>query len=385
MDELDGKEIVQAKRPADQNLISSFQGIHDANVMVLLDEAGGLPEDLWIGANAVTTNEYVRILGIGNPDEINTGFHRRFVDRDRFGAWVLKTISTMDSPNFTGEMISPDDLDRDKKIKTLLVQKDWAEMMIKQAHPSVVAAKVYGEFPTDSDRAFFPQSTINLAYATEIVPEDTDKRALGIDLSFEGEDKSTAYMNVGGQIRKVDEWNKISDYMVAARRCHQAALSCGAQEMRIDAAGPGGGVFSNLESQPEFAKKPYVLVGIKGSYGSPDSSRWAQARAWHFDTLREQMNLGLIDLDDEDTELRDEMQSQTFRINLKGAIQMTTKQEARKAGIHSPDHLDAAIYAALDTSPLVDNPLKDLKKGDVVNQDPYEMLNRSRQGAGVPL
>jgi len=79
------------------------------------------------------------------------------------------------------------------------------------------------------------------------------------------------------------------------------------------------------------------------------------------------------------------MQSQTFRINLKGAIQMTTKQEARKAGIHSPDHLDAAIYAALDTSPLVDNPLKDLNKGDVVNSDPWELLALNRQGPGQPI
>lgn len=386
VDALDGKEIVQAKRPADENLISSFQGIHDANVMVLLDEAGGLPEDLWIGANAVTTNEYVRILGIGNPDEINTGFHRRFIDRDRFSDWTLKTISALDSPNFTGELIYPDDLERDSKIKSLLVQRDWADMMIRQAHPSVVQAKVYGEFPSDSDRAFFPQSTINKAYETEITPPEDAKRCLGVDLSFEGDDKSTAYMNIGGRVRKVDEWSKIGDYMEAARRVHQAALSTGAEEVRIDAAGPGGGVFSNLQSQPEFYENaPYVLIGIKGSFASPDPSRWAQARAWHFDQLRDQMNLGLIDLDDEDRDLRDQLQSQTFKINNRGAIQITPKDEARKAGIHSPDHLDGAIYATLDTSAVTDNPLSNLGKGDVVTVDPWAYLQAARSGPGMPI
>lgn len=37
------KHIVIPKRPADENLVSSFQGVHDMHVAVVLDEAGGLP------------------------------------------------------------------------------------------------------------------------------------------------------------------------------------------------------------------------------------------------------------------------------------------------------------------------------------------------------
>lgn len=138
------KDVIQAKRPADNNLISSFQGTHDGYVMVVLDEAGGLPEDLWIGANAVTTNENVAILAIGNPDSVGTPFQRRFVEREKFCDWRTATISAYDTPNFTGETIYPGDSVRDAEVKSLLIQPAWVDMMVRQAHPSVVAAKVYG-------------------------------------------------------------------------------------------------------------------------------------------------------------------------------------------------------------------------------------------------
>lgn len=342
------KEVVQAKRPADANLVSSFQGIHDGVVAVFLDEAGGLPEDLWIGANAVTTNEYFRILAIGNPDELNTGFHRRFVDRDKYREWNPITISAYDSPNFTGEIIFPDDLERDRQVKSLLVQKDWAEMMERQAHPSVVRAKVYGEFPEDSDTSFFPQSSINKAYNVEIDPPNESVRKLGVDLSFRGEDKSSAYLNNGGKIRLVETWVKEDNYMVQARKVHQLALATGAHEVRVDASGAGDGVFSLIATQEEFADRPYDLYGVRGGTSSPDINVWAQARAWQYDKFREGLQMGLIDLDDEDEDLRQQLNAQTFSINQRGAFQITPKDKMRAAGLHSPDQLDAAIYSYAD-------------------------------------
>jgi len=90
------KDVIQAKRPSDNNLVGSFQGIHDGYVMVVMDEAGGLPRDMWTAASAVTTNENVQILAIGNPDELNTGFHERFVDRKKYSEWRTVTIGVND-------------------------------------------------------------------------------------------------------------------------------------------------------------------------------------------------------------------------------------------------------------------------------------------------
>lgn len=374
------KDVVQAKRPADSNLISSFQGIHDGIVAVVMDEAGGLPEDLWIGANAVTTNEVAKILAIGNPDSLHTAFHRRFTDRDRYREWQPFTISAYDSPNFTGEAIHPDPV-KDRRIKSLLVQRSWAEMMERQAHPNVVRAKVHGEFPEDDASAFFTQETMNRAYDTEI-DNPGGHRRLGVDLAFTGSDKSVAYLNVGGRIRKVKSWLHQDDMMEATRGIHQLALKHAVDEVRVDASGAGRGVYSLLVSQEEFAAD-YVVVGVQGGHSSPDNKQWAQARAWHFDSFRSKMQRGLIDLDPEDEDLRTEMTVQPFEVNDRGAIQITPKPRMRAKGLESPDHLDAAIYSAIDLSEVAGDP-EAPQPGDRVVMDPAELGKSLEDWYGLP-
>ena len=374
------KDVVQAKRPADSNLISSFQGIHDGIVAVVMDEAGGLPEDLWIGANAVTTNEVAKILAIGNPDSLHTAFHRGFTGGDRYREWHPFTISAYDSPDFAGEAIHPDPV-KDRRIKSLLVQRSWAEMMERQAHPNVVRAKVHGEFPEDDASAFFTQETMNRAYDTEI-DNPGGHRWLGVDLAFTGSDKSVAYLNVGGRIRKVKSWLHQDDMMEATRGIHQLALKHAVDEVRVDASGAGRGVYSLLVSQEEFAAD-YVVVGVQGGHSSPDNKQWAQARAWHFDSFRSKMQRGLIDLDPDDEDLRTEMTVQPFEVNDRGAIQITPKPKMRAKGLESPDHLDAAIYSAIDLSEVAGDP-EAPQPGDRVVMDPAELGMGLEDWYGLP-
>lgn len=341
------KAVVQSKRPADNNLISSFQGIHDGVVAVFMDEAGGLPEDLWIGANAVTTNEVAKILAIGNPDELHTAFHARFKEREKYRDWTTISISAYDSPNLTGETIHPNP-EKDKSIKSHLVQKSWVEMMERQAHPNVVLAKVHGEFPKDSTSSFFPQSAMNKAYDAEIDPEGKD-RILGVDLAFGGEDSTWIYENAGGHVRALEKLLYEDDFIKLAGQIHNIALARGATEVRIDAGGTGKGVFSLLEKEPRY-QGHYSLIGLQGGLASPDNTRWAQMRAYMYDSLRMQMQEGKVDLDPDDKALREQMQRQTYKINNRGAIQITPKSEMRSAGLESPDELDAAIMAAVDLS-----------------------------------
>lgn len=377
------KSVMQAKRPADNNLISSFQGIHDGIVAVFMDEAGGLPEDLWIGANAVTTNEYARILAIGNPDSLNTAFHARFRDRDRYRDWNTISISAYESPNLTGEIIHPDP-EKDASIKSHLVQAAWVEMMERQAHPNVVLAKVHGEFPKDDASSFFPQAAINRALDTQIDPEGCDYIILGIDLAFGGEDSTVVYENRNGNVRKVTTLLYEDDYLLLAKKIHNLAVSRGVSEVRVDAGGTGKGVHNILEKQPEY-QGHYSLVGLLGGDASPDNKRWAQFRSFMYDDFRRQMQEGLLDLDYEDAKIKEQMSLQTFDLNLKGAIQITPKQVMRKAGLKSPDELDAAIMAAVDLS----NWTNRLPTGTVIAQDREEIPDYGMESfmhqPGMPL
>ena len=151
----------------------------------------------------------------------------------------------------------------------------------------------------------------------------------------------------------------------------------------MDAAGSGRGVFSLLANEEEFADRPYVLRGVMGGEASPDRNQWANQRAWHYDTLRKKMSLGEIDLDLlVDTELRDELVKQPYKMNPRGAIQITPKSEMRSAGIKSPDHLDAVVYAVLEPE-YHEYSQPSLRAGDVVVLDPSEWM-MVHEGAGYP-
>lgn len=380
------KDLVLPKRPADGNLISSFQGIHDTYVAVVLDEAGGLPEDLFIGANAVTTNAFARILGIGNPDRLNTAFHQRFTDRKRYEMWHPFTIGAEDSPNFTGEMIYPDDPERDAKVKSRLVQVEWAEMMRKSAPAGVVKAKVDGEFPDTDDTVWFEPDVIAKAADLDLFPDGDAHRWMGVDLSYSGEDKSTAYLNWGGRIRKLSEWNRdmATNMIDSARRVHDLAVENAVTEVRIDRSGVGAGVYEMLKSNDEFKDRPYVLIGVNGANRTPDSNKWLNARAWHYWQMRKAMIEGKIDIDivgDED--LRDEMVRQTYELTNRNQYKMTSKVDMKRAGIDSPDHLDAAIYSMIDMTAWTEGAAAGLNPGDTIVLDPWELAMMDR--AGLPI
>jgi hypothetical protein len=378
-------DIVVPRRPSDANLLAAFQGIHNTHVAVILDEAGGLQEDFYIGADAVTTQEHARI--IGNPDRLNTAFHKRFVDREAFIDWNLFTIAATDTPNFTGEILFPDDLEMDLKVKSKMIKVGWVAMMRRSALPGVVAAKVDGEFPKENEDAFFAQTTIDAAHNAELTPELGSPvfRYLGVDIAYTGADKSMAYLNVGGHIRKVHEWDKINgvEFMDQARLIHRLAKQHEVDEVRIDRAGTGVGVYSNLVGEAEFFDRTYTLVGVLGSNASPDRNVWLNARAWHYDTFRKAMSTGAIDLDPTDKPLTDDMLTTSYKMTPRGQLQITSKAELKSHGIHSPDHLDAAIYSAIDMSAFVAQAETGGQPGDTVPLDPWELAEMDR--AGMPI
>jgi hypothetical protein len=379
-------DLVVPRRPSDANLLSAFQGVHNTHVAVILDEAGGLQEDFYVGANAVTTNEHARILGIGNPDRRNTPFHQRFTDREAFVDWVLFTIGATDTPNFTDELLFPEDPELDAKVKSKMIQPEWVAMMRRSALPGVVAAKVDGEFPPENSDAFFPQSTIDRAHNADLEPEKGSPvyRYLGVDVAYTGADKSTAYLNVGGHIRKVDEWDKMSgvEFMDQARRIHRLARDYEVDEVRIDRAGTGVGVYSNLLGEREFIDGRYLLIGVLGNNASPNKNEWLNARAWHYDTFRRRMSSGEIDLDFADKDLTKDMLTTSYEMTIRGQLKITSKSVLKAKGIHSPDHLDAAIYSAIDFTPFVQQAETGGAPGETVYQDPWELVGTM---SGLPI
>jgi hypothetical protein len=64
-----GQELVgYGRKPADYDH-PAFQGIHARYVLVIIDEAGGVPKSIFDAVDALATNIDARVVAVGNPDD----------------------------------------------------------------------------------------------------------------------------------------------------------------------------------------------------------------------------------------------------------------------------------------------------------------------------
>ena len=157
----DGTLVGWGRKPADTDQ-HGFQGIHRRYVLVLLDEACGIPEQLWTAVEAITTNADCRILAIGNPDDPNTEFGN--VCKPGSG-WNVIRISAFDTPNFSGEPI-PDWL------APLMLSPEWVDDKRRrwgETSPRYTS-KVLGEFPEVGDDTLISPRWIEAAQQRTLTP-----------------------------------------------------------------------------------------------------------------------------------------------------------------------------------------------------------------------
>ena len=367
-----GQEFLAfGKRPSDQDIVSSFQGTRKLNTFVFLDEAGGLPPEMFTAAESVMTSMGSKILAIGNPDRRGTEFHRIFTDPRLMQDWSLNSISAFDLPTFTDESVYKDEAHQQKLLDGL-TSVEWVEHK-KRAWGEDSArykAKVLGEFPDEADNTFFTQKTIDAGFDTVIESDDAIRPTLGLDVARFGSDENVLYENRGGRVRCIDRWSKL-DLIETARRVHDHGQRLVAGVINIDVNGVGGGVVDALVRLDDFNDSVYDIGAINGSHASPDSARWTNARAWHYDTFRELLANGTLDLDYDDTTLRDEMISQTYKFSQRGSITMTSKDDMRRSGVSSPDSLDAAILSTISHESEGPRPGDIVQMEEVIQEHPF--------------
>jgi hypothetical protein len=410
------KTLMRGRTPPRQNIVGTFQGIRaiadkDVSTWVFCDEGGAVHDDLYTAMAAVTTGAgNNKQAVIGNPDMIGTYFQKIFENKEVTQNWATTTISALDLPTFTGEIVYDDPEKQREMLESGMIDPEWVEAA-KRAWGEDSAryrSKVLGEFPDADDYSFFSMTCINLAENVVVRPDGEGTRILGVDLADSpgiGDD-SKAYLNVegeiipdedepspevperGSRIRHQETWQ---DGAQSANRIHELALRTEAAVVSIDQLGVGAGPFNQVCAR---ADRFYTAVGVKGSWKSPDPSRWANYRAYMYDIFREDMLAGRIDLDYSDEvpgtgqkvgqDLRDQLLSIRYDFDSKGAILIEPKKEMRKRGVRSPDDLDAVIYSHRRiVQPVVDDPIGGMNQGDTVLMDPYELEGMTL--AGMPI
>ena len=377
---LDNGSLVGFGRKPKDGDRHAFQGIHRRFVLAILDEACGVPEELWTGAEAITTNEGCRILAIGNPDDRDTEFGKNYCDPTTAQDWNRISIPAFSTPNLTGEPVPP-------LLNEVLVARAWVDERKRgwgEDDPRYIS-KVLAEFPEQNQASLFSPVVIATAFEQEGRKRAERPTTLyfGLDVARYGGDLSVLCMFDGVRAKVLDSWSGMDTVSTANR----ALLRIGEEvkdrkavfaDIRVDAVGLGAGVVdtmaatrANLEQElAPLGREPWFVVReMHGSAAAPKDvggsvQGYGNARAWWFDQLKHLMRSGTIEIEEHE-KLKGELGGVRYDYR-NGKLYIESKEEMRKDGRKSPDYADALVYA---TAPVHEG----LAMGDTVSETAHNM------------
>jgi len=333
-----GDEIVAyGRKPQDltdpNEAMQAFQGIHARYVLVVLDEACGVPPWLWVAAESLVTNANSRILAIGNPDDPSSEFEKNC--RPGSG-WHNIKISAFDLPWNTGEVIPP-------SLEDLLTGQMWVEERKRKwgEESPYYISKVLGCFPEVADDTLISPAMIRAAHEYE-TQHSLEFGVMGADIARLGKDRTCVYHNRGGEVRKIYEVHKQLTDKTGGKLMALLRQFANRVPMQIDAIGLGATVYDFMNA---VGANVVPFVGSEKAHVRPD--RFKNRRAEGYWNLRGLMEEGLIDLDPADEDLAAELCNIKFWHDTAGRVQIETKEELEKRGLPSPDNADAAMMSCV--------------------------------------
>lgn len=324
---------------------TSITGFHEENIFIIIDEAGGVAQEVYDSMEGILTSENSYVLLIGNPLDANSPFAEAFrEDSDYFPI----TISCYDSPNVkNGWNIYPK-----------LTSFDWPERMAKKwgEKSNLFKVRVLGEFPDESKDALVPFKHIELAVEThKEYMERTSKRqetliALGVDVARKGSDstvlgarwKNTDNLN-RFEVLEIAEKQRVDETIDLVMRTYDALTDSqkkGRPVINVDDIGLGGGVTDVL------IRKGYPVNGIDVGEG-PETfeerdEMFLNKRAQYFWKLREMFARQEIGLDDDETGF--ELSKIDVEYTDRNRIKVEKKDNIRKKlQGRSPDRADCLM------------------------------------------
>lgn len=336
-----GEELVAfGRKPADHDE-QAFQGIHAPYVLVIIDEACGIPEQLWIAADALTTNDGCRLFAIGNPD--NPASHFRKVCREDSG-WHVIGISAFDSPNLTGEPVPA-------AMSQALVSRAWIEEKAGEwgEDNPIYRSKVLGEFTVDGTWQVVRQSDVTqcrLGPGRKYTPAELLPVELGVDVGG-GSDETVIRERRG--VLAAREWKAQTDRPeVIAPMILQAIVETGATAVKVDSIGVGFGVVGELRNLADAGRHRAQVqaVNVAESASEPDKFKNLRAEIWWSvgRGLSERGGWDLSTMANADTTIAQLLEPQ-WKPDPQGRIVVEAKDEIIKRIGRSPDNADALLLA----------------------------------------
>jgi hypothetical protein len=329
--------VAFGRKPSDYDP-AAFQGIHARYVLVIIDEAAGVPETLFDAAKSLTTNEGSRILAIGNPDDPASYFCATVLKPD--SGWHLIHVDGLKSPNFENDEDVSDDL------RSLLLAPVWVEEARRdwgEGSP-LWQSKVRGLVPEDTSDGVIPLSWLKRCQEErEWKPEQLLPVELGVDVGAGG-DWTVVRERRGVKAGRTWRAQTPESYQAVAL-IMEAIRETGATSVKVDAIGVGWGICGALEEKRELGEHSAEIVAVNVAIAALTPERYYRLRdqMW-WELGRELSETGGWDLAELDDQTLAQLIAPTYK-DFSGVVKVEKKEDTKKRLGRSPDDADALLNA----------------------------------------
>ena len=294
----------------------ALAGVHSEHVMLVVDEASGVPEQVFEAAAGSMSGHSAVTIMLSNPTRSSGTFYEsqtRLSD-----SWWTRRWSCVDSP---------------------LVSDEFVEEMRQRygEESNAFRIRVLGEFPLADDDTIIPFHLVESATHRDIEISEETKAVWGLDVARFGTDCTALCKREGPVVTEIRSWRGL-DLMQTVGRvvAEYEALSPSKRprEILVDSIGLGSGVVDRLRELdlPVRGINVAESPSMKETYTNLRSELWFKAKAWLEDrSCKLPQNDKLIA----------ELTSIRYSFTSSGKMKAESKDEMRRRGLSSPDLADA--------------------------------------------
>jgi phage terminase large subunit len=322
------QERIELKASATEAFISArtsraeqpeaLQGVHSDNVMLVADEASGVPEAVFEAAAGSMSGHNALTILLGNPVR-SSGFffdtHNRLKDE-----WWTKRVSCIDSKRVSKEYV--DDM-----------KSRYGE------ESNAFRIRVLGEFPKSDDDTIIPMDLLESAKHRDTRAYEDAPIIWGLDVARFGSDSSVLCKRQSNVVHTLERWRNL-DLMQLTGAVVAQYEACDHKnrpaEILVDSIGLGAGVVDRLRELKLPARGINVSESpaMGGTYLNLRAELWHKAKAW-----LEKRDCKIPNNED----LIGELATVRYTFTSNGKIKIESKDDIRRRGLKSPDMADAFV------------------------------------------
>jgi hypothetical protein len=302
--------------PNTEHNSEAFAGLHAQHVLVIYDEASGIPDKIWEVSEGAMTTPRAMWFNFGNPTK-NTG---RFVD-----------CHTSDSARWEHHKI-------DSRTCKMTNKKEIAEWVkIYGEDSDFVRVRVRGEFPRAGSMQFIASDIVDMAMATEMAVETYMHLPIifGVDVARFGDDKSCIAIRQGRKIHEIRKFREASTMqlvtqIVVAMQAYEPGI------VFVDGVGVGAGVVDRLR------QLGHEVMEVNAGSTPDNPELYYNKRIEMWDRMRNALKTGM-DMP-YDAETRAAIIGIEYGYDDKERMRLERKADMKKRGLDSPDEGDAIAH-----------------------------------------